>query len=138
MGLVKLEKGQMLHKAGTDVVSTIEVLVKGSLKISNQYSSITLGVGSFVGIVEHPGKPYIYSIEALEESAVYSYPYESEEDIPKVVKASPKIAPILASQSTEAAAIVCAVYDQQFDDALVSPAEAEGAVHDKQNDVNSA
>ena len=118
MGLIKLEKGQILHKAGTDIVSTVEVLVKGSLKISNPFSSITTGVGTFIGIVERPGKPYNYTIEALEESAVYSYPYESPADIPKVVKSNPKIAPILASQSTDTAAVVCAVYDQQFDDAL--------------------
>ena len=36
----------------------------------------------------------------------------------KVVKSNPKIAPILASQSTDTAALVCAVYDQQFDDAV--------------------
>lgn len=118
MGLIKLEKGQILHKAGSDIVSTLEILVKGSLKISNTYSSINAGVGTFIGIVEHPGKPYNYTIEALEESAVYSYPYESAADIPKVVKSNPKIAPILASQSTDTAALVCAVYDQQFDDAI--------------------
>ena len=104
MGLIKLEKGQILHKAGTDIVSTVEVLVKGSLKISNPYSSITAAVGTFIGIVEHPGKPYNYTIEALEESAVYSYPYESIDDIPKVIRSNPKIAPILAAQSTDTAA----------------------------------
>ena len=118
MGLIKLEKGQILHKAGTDIVSTVEVLVKGSLKISNPYSSITAAVGTFIGIVEHPGKPYNYTIEALEESAVYSYPYESIDDIPKVIRSNPKIAPILAAQSTDTAALVCAAYDKQFDDAL--------------------
>ena len=118
MGLIKLEKGQILHKAGTDIVSTVEVLVKGSLKISNPYSSITATVGTFIGIVEHPGKPYNYTIEALEESAVYSYPYESIDDIPNVIRSNPKIAPILAAQSTNTAAMVCAAYDKQFDDAL--------------------
>ena len=68
MGLVKLEKGEILHKAGTDIVETVEVLVKGSIKISNQFTSITLSVGSFIGIVETPGTPYNYTIEALEES----------------------------------------------------------------------
>ncbi len=118
MGLLKLEKGQVLHKSGQDIVSTIEVLVKGSLKISNNYSSITAGVGAFIGIVETPGKPYVYNIEALEESAVYSYPFESEADIPKVVRSNPKIAPILAGQSVETAATVCAVYEKEYDDAL--------------------
>ena len=70
MGLIKLEKGQVLHKAGADTVETLEVLVKGSIKISNQYTSIILGVGSFIGIVETPGNLYTYTIEAMEESAV--------------------------------------------------------------------
>ena len=118
MGLIKLEKGQILHKAGSDIVETLEVLVKGSLKISSSYSSITLNVGSLVGIVETPGKPYDYTIEAIEESAVYSYPYTSKDDIAKVVKSSPKIAPVLAAASAESAASVCAVYETEFDEAV--------------------
>ena len=118
MGLIKLEKGQILHKAGKDIVSTVEVLVKGTLKISNPYSSITAGVGTFIGIVEHPGQPYNYTIEAIEESSVYSYPYESIEDIPKIVRSNPKIAPVLAAQSTDTAARICAVYDQQYDEVI--------------------
>ena len=117
MGLVKLEKGQILHKAGKDIVETVEVIVKGSLKISNQFSSITLGVGGFVGIVETPGKPYFYTIEALEEGAVYSYPYNSKADIPDVVRSNPKIAPILAAQSADAASITCDVFEQEFNEA---------------------
>jgi hypothetical protein len=117
MGLIKLEKGQVLHKAGTDTVETIEVVVKGSLKISNQFTSIVLTVGGFVGIVETPGSTYKYNIEALEESSVYSYPFESEDDIPNVVRSNPKIAPILAAQSVEVAVKCCDVYDKEFEDA---------------------
>lgn len=117
MGLIKLEKGQVLHKAGTDTVETIEVVVKGSLKISNQFTSIVLTVGGFVGIVETPGSTYKYNIEALEESSVYSYPFESEDDIPNVVRSNPKIAPILAAQSVEAAVKCCDVYEKEFEDA---------------------
>ncbi len=117
MGLIKLEKGQVLHKAGTDTVETLEVLVKGSIKISNQYTSIILGVGSFIGIVETPGNLYTYTIEAMEESAVYSYPFNSKEDIPKVVKSNPKILPVLAAQSIDCAAKCCDVYEKEYDDA---------------------
>ncbi len=118
MGLVKLEKGQILHKAGTDTVETIEVLVKGTIKISNQYTSIEIGVGGFIGIPEVPGKPYVYTCEALEESAIYTYPYNSSDDIPIVVRSNPKIAPILAAQTIEGAAKCCAIYEKEFDDAL--------------------
>ncbi len=118
MGLVKLEKGQILHKSDVDTVETIEVLVKGSLKISNQFTSITLAVGGFVGIVEKPGKKYVYTYEALEESAVYSYSFQSVDDIPKVVRSNPKIAPILAAQSVETAAKCCDIYEKEYDDAV--------------------
>ncbi|MBQ3797567.1 MAG: Crp/Fnr family transcriptional regulator [Butyrivibrio sp.] len=118
MGIIKLEKGKILHKAGSDIVETVEILVKGSIKISNQYTSITLGVGGFIGITEVPGKPYIYTIEALEETTVYSYPFNSYDDIPKVVKSNPKIAPILAAQIIECTAKCCDAYDKEFDDAL--------------------
>ena len=117
MGLIKLEKGQVLHKAGTDTVETLAVLGKGSIKISNQYTSIILGVGSFIGIVETPGNLYTYTIEAMEESAVYSYPFNSKEDIPKVVKSNPKILPVLAAQSIDCAAKCCDVYEKEYDDA---------------------
>ena len=127
MGLIKLEKGQILHKAGTDTVNTIEVLVKGSLKISNNYTSITLDVGGFVGIVEHPSKLYSYTYEALTEAAVYSYPFESEDDIPNVIRSNPKIAPILASQSTQTALKCCEIYNKEYDDAL---AEYEKIISD--------
>ena len=46
MGLLKLEKGQIFHKAGTDIVETVEILVKGRVRISSTYSSIILNVGA--------------------------------------------------------------------------------------------
>ena len=117
MGLVKLEKGQILHKSGSDTVSTIEVIVKGSITISNDYTSIVLGVGGIIGVPEVPGKPYIYTCEAREETTVYTYPYNSSEDIPLVIKSNPKIAPILASQMIEGAAKCCEAYEKEFEDA---------------------
>ena len=118
MGILKLEKGQILHKAGTDEVSTIEVIIKGSIKVSNMNTDIKLTVGGFAGAVEKPGKPYVYTYEALEESAVYSYPYESLDDIPNIIRSNPKIAPILASTAINSASAVCAVFEQEYDIAL--------------------
>ena len=118
MGILKLEKGQILHKAGSDEVNSIEILVKGSIKVSNQNTNIVLTVGAFAGAVEKPGKPYVYTYEALEESAVYSYPFESLDDIPNIIRSNPKIAPILASTAMSSASAVCAVFDQEYDIAI--------------------
>ncbi|WP_024864634.1 hypothetical protein [Butyrivibrio sp. FCS014] len=56
MGLLKLEKGQILHKAGEDEVSSLEVIVKGRIKIYDATSSMEAGVGNFIGLAENPGK----------------------------------------------------------------------------------
>ena len=63
-----------------------------------------------------PNKPMIEQID--ERDLFLSYPYESIEDIPKIVRSNPKIAPVLAAQSTDTAARICAVYDQQFDEVI--------------------
>ena len=117
MGLLKLDKGQILHKAAEDEVSSLEVIVKGRIKIYDATSSMEVGVGNFIGFAENPGRNYIYTYEAIEETSVYFYPYESLDDIPLVVKGNPKIAPILASQSSMSAAAVAAIYEKEFDDA---------------------
>lgn len=130
MGLVKLEKGQILHKAGSDTVDSIEVIVKGSIVISNEYTSITMEVGSIIGVPETPGNPYIYNCEAKEETTVYTYPYNSESDIPLVIKSNPKIAPILASQMIDGAAKCCAAYEKEFEEAQ---AEYDKIISDYEN-----
>ncbi len=118
MGLLKLEKGQFLHRSKTDEVHTLEVLVKGKLRISNDSTSIELDVGGIVGMVEKPGRKYIYSYEAIEESTVCSYPFETLNDIPKIVRSNPRIAPILAAQCVSSASDLCSIYEQEFEQAL--------------------
>jgi hypothetical protein len=119
MALLKLEKGQVLHKAGVDIVGTMEVLVKGKLKISTPTTSIVLDAGGFAGLVEKPGRKYGYTYEALEESAVYSYEYTSIADIPKIVRSNPKIAPLLAAQVVSSSSDVCDVYETEYEKALM-------------------
>ncbi|MBR4831019.1 MAG: Crp/Fnr family transcriptional regulator, partial [Butyrivibrio sp.] len=91
MGLQTIAKGQILHKAASDSVNTVEVLVKGKIKIYDQYTQVVLNVGGIIGLIETPGKEYSYTYEALEDSAVYSYPYTSDDDLQVVIRSNPKI-----------------------------------------------
>ncbi len=118
MGLLKLNSGQVLHSAGHGEVHTLEVLIKGRLKISGGSTSITVDAGGLIGIVEKPGSAYIYTYEALEDSTVCSYPFESVNDIPKIVRSNPKVAPILAAQTVAGAATLCSIYEQEFEQAI--------------------
>ncbi|MCR5468106.1 MAG: hypothetical protein K6F37_04020 [Lachnospiraceae bacterium] len=99
MGVVSLQKGEFLHKAGTEKVSSIEVILKGKLSLSDKNTKLVLGVGSIIGTAEKPGEDYKYNYEALEDCNVFSYAYNCEDDIPNVIRSNPKIAPILASQA---------------------------------------
>ena len=118
MGLQTIAKGQILHKAGNDSVNTIEVLVKGKFKVYDQYSQVVLTVGGLLGITEIPGKEYSFTYEALEDSAVYSYPFNSDEDVEVVIRSNPKIASILSSQASDSVYQYFNAYDKLYDDAL--------------------
>ncbi|MCR5102419.1 MAG: hypothetical protein K6B41_13800 [Butyrivibrio sp.] len=115
MGLVALKKGEVLHRAGSDKVETLEIVIKGSVNVANQFSNIDFGVGGILGIPEVPEKKYSFTYQAQEDSSVYSYPYKSKDDIYKVVKSNPKIANILASTSIKIAKELCDLYDQSFE-----------------------
>ncbi len=118
MGLQTISKGQILHKAGNDSVSTIEVLVKGKVRVYDQYSQVVLSVGGIIGLIETPSKEYSYTYEALEDSAIYSYPYNSDEDVSVVIRSNPKIASILSSQAADSVYKFFNAYDKLYDDAL--------------------
>ena len=90
MGQIELAKGKILHSAGKDTVETLEIVTKGSIKISNQYSHIVVKLGTILGTVEIPGEEYTYTYEAEEDSNVFSYPYNSPEDILKVLNEARK------------------------------------------------
>lgn len=115
MGLIELKKGEVLHRAGSDKVDSLEIIIKGSMLCSNQFTTTTFGVGGIIGLPEIPGQYYKYTYQASEDTSVFSYPYTSRDDIYKTIKANPKISSILASQSIKIADNVCKLYDEQFD-----------------------
>ena len=115
MGLIELKKGEVLHRAGSDKVDSLEIIIKGSMLCSNQFTTTTFGVGGIIGLPEIPGQYYKYTYQASEDTSVFSYPYTSRDDIYKTIKANPKISSILASPSIKIADNVCKLYDEQFD-----------------------
>lgn len=114
MGVVALQKGEVLHRAGDKTVGTIEVVLKGKLMLTLGDLKLPMGVGSIVGTMETPGKEYVFSYEALEECSVYSYAYNSDKDIPSVINSNPKIAAILAAQAVSLSLGAFEAYDRLY------------------------
>jgi len=118
MGLVTLTKGRVIHKALSDTVSTLEILVKGKIRATDQFTSFYLSIGDIVGLVESPSKEYQYTYEVIEDSSIYVYPYEGTEDLLAMLKCNEKITPILASKSTSTTYAIFHEYKKLYENAL--------------------
>ena len=118
MGLVTLTKGQIVHKAMSDTVGTLEILVKGKIRATDQFTSFVINVGGIIGLVESPSKEYQYTYEALEDASVYTYPYEGTDDILAMLRCNEKITSVLASQSVFITHELFSEYERLFESAL--------------------
>ena len=102
MGKIEIAKGELLHSCG-DTVETIDVILKGSIRISDSSSGITLTDGGMAGIAEIPGGTYQYDYDVMEDTILYSYPYENSDDICSIIRLNPQIAHILTENAVKAA-----------------------------------
>lgn len=116
MDIIELKKGDTLHEAGS-TVETIEIISKGTIRISNAYSHLDLESGSVIGLSETPGENYLFYYEAVEDTVVYSYAYQQPGDFAYVIRDNPKVAPFLAAECIHMASEVYAVFEKQYEDA---------------------
>ena len=116
MDIIELKKGDILHEAG-DIVSTIEIVSKGCIRISNAYSHLDLKSGTIAGLWETPGESCSFYYEASEDSVIYSYPFQSPDDFAAIIRENPKIAPFMASGCVQLASAVRESYEKQYEDA---------------------
>ena len=89
--------GSTIFEGRKNIVQTLDVVVKGMVRASNDYCSIDLPVGSIIGIGENPGAMYTLGYEAVDEVTLFSYPYESEASLVALFKANPKLLGTLVS-----------------------------------------
>ena len=96
MQIIELKKGQTLHAQGSPV-QTIDIISKGEINVFNDGISIVLKGGTICGLPETPGDNYMFTYQAQTDATIASYPFTRIEDLISVIKANPKIAPILVS-----------------------------------------
>lgn len=97
MGKIVVSKGQVLH-GRDDSVSTLEILLKGSISITDG-EDITLQAeqGTILGAFHPAGASYGYNYTASEDSILFAYDYSCEDDLVSTIKANPAIAPVMVS-----------------------------------------
>mgnify|MGYP002508924780 CR=1 FL=1 len=64
MSMKELKKGTVIYTENNQV-NTLDIVLKGSIRVSNSYSSITFGNGSILGLIESPGSEYVLVMAGL-------------------------------------------------------------------------
>ena len=99
MGKYDVTKGQVLHRKG-EAIEHLDLLLKGSVSIqSGDEVALQADHGTILGAFLPAGEPYPYTYTAREDGTLFSYDYSSEEDLVTAIKATPAIAPVMASAS---------------------------------------
>ncbi len=97
MGKLLIKKDEKLHSI-SDSVNTVDVLLKGKISLFSESGfKIPAGTGTVFGISMKPDDKYKFDYTAEEDSTVYSYDFKNTEDLVKVIKGNPNIAPVMTS-----------------------------------------
>ena len=92
-----VKAGAIIHEAGKDLVRTLDIVAKGSVRASRANCSVEIQAGSIIGIGEDPLEPYTLTYEAVDDVSLFSYPYESEASLVALFIANPKLLGTLVS-----------------------------------------
>ena len=98
MAMIECAAGTKLHEVGQKV-ETVEIILKGSIRMNVGEDGVELKQGSIVGLTESPGGNFAFSYEASTDATVYSYPFTCHEDLEKILYVNQKIAPSITVQS---------------------------------------
>ena len=102
MGIRELKKDEVLHSAG-ERVQKLDIVLKGTIRVSNSDGGMVLKTGAIIGAAEKPDEGYTFDYRAESDASVYTYDYANLADVVRVIKLNQKIAPVLASSSARAA-----------------------------------
>lgn len=100
MGKIELSKGSIIHTSN-DIVSKLEIVLSGTITISNSSGSFSVSNGAILGILETPDSPYSYTYCAADDVLLFDYPYHQASDIDHVVLSNPKISANLATAAVK-------------------------------------
>lgn len=92
MALSKWEQGSLIVKED-EQVSSLLILLKGTVQIEISGFSFDITPGSIIGIGTEPGRSYGFSCTAKTEATTFSYDYSSADDIKQIFTENKKIAP---------------------------------------------
>ncbi|MCR5641176.1 MAG: hypothetical protein K6G04_07490, partial [Lachnospiraceae bacterium] len=98
MAMIECAAGTKVHNVGQKV-ETVEIVLKGSIRMVVGDDGVELKQGSIIGLTETPSGSFAFSYEAITDATLYSYPYTCREDLEKILYVNQKIAPSITAMS---------------------------------------
>ena len=89
MTAIQLKKGEYLVHKG-EPMKAIYIVLRGAVDLRTEYSGISLGSGSVLGLVAGDANSYVCDYVATEDSLIASYKYETPDDFVSIFQEQPK------------------------------------------------
>lgn len=109
-------KGTLIHGC-YEQVGSLEIVLSGSVKVTDAHRSFTLTSGSIIGGLETPSTNYNFNYETIEDTVIFDYPYTKASDLEQVITANPKIISNLFQATSRTYMELYQIYEQQMLDA---------------------
>ena len=110
MGKVTYSEGDVICSS-TDSVDEIRIILQGTVKASRRF---TFQTGYMLGMDTDPHGQYGYDYVAEEECTLFTYPYNSVNDVENIVRINPKICHYLTSATVMAFYAFIEAYEKAF------------------------
>lgn len=111
MGKVEIKKGTIIHN-DSQLVGKLEIVLSGTVTVSNAHMNYQCGTGSIIGLLESPSTLYALNYTASEDCVLYEYDYKTMEDLEKLVISNPKIAVNLVAAALNGFTLINAAYSK--------------------------
>lgn len=113
MGKIEVKAGTMLHNE-SQLVGKLEIVLSGTIQISNSNMSFQCGSGTIIGALETPNTLYALRYTTVDDCVLYEYDYRNQDDFEKLVISNPKIAANLVTATVNGFAQINSFYSKML------------------------
>lgn len=108
MSMQTYKSGDVLYRA-EDKITSLDILMKGTVTVAYPYGSLTLEKGDVLGIMDVGYDVHSFTYIASSDIAFIEYPYSGDASLPTLLKENKDLSVLFSSSMTKQ---VCQIIDQ--------------------------
>lgn len=100
MAITEIKKGTVLFRSGQKL-DQLSIITKGCVKLINQNRELLLEKGDCLGLIDVFSSVHSFHAVTMEDTSIFTYPYEKQDDIRKILASAKDIPNIFTSSITK-------------------------------------